>query len=604
MEYLAYGFAALIVLYVLGLGFTLLIVPDQSRHYSWIIAPWVGYWYTAWACSGVYEFGGRISHFAAQMILLPPILCLAIVLFAKGFTSQLSSICSSRKTLGAMCLAGGAFLFFSLPVLWRSHGLTTVSLFNHDVAAYATVTRFLTDFTRNSSVGFVGQAFAYFNQYPAEGYFGVVSFAGFLSALLGVMPHQTTTLCINLFAALGAASLSLVLSDTLKVRTKMAFLGIALFAFHPAVYYIVLQGFFGQVVAIGLAVMIFWTHSKLIELPGKGSLHLTRYLILLTCFTSGLFMTYQHMLPFVWILIGVYSAILSFSRRDKRLLWVSTIGHLAAAVTAAALSPPRTIAYLAYLRWVGRVEGGWSIPFFSPDYLVGLSYQNAPFTMEDSRLHLIAAIAVSVIALLWLLMMRRKAGEIIVAFWLSCGVIYLGSIIMALRDYNGPTSGYKSFKVATFFLPFFAAAAVSLFNISAPTAWRKLSRLLKVLVLISLSFGYVRADARLLEVMRTNGKWVEPQYQDLLSIDRDSKVESVNIMGPNGWENMWAAYFLMHKKVYCEGPTYWGKGNMEGEYDLIEESANEPIRHLPGAQIPGIKRLNDRFYLVGPIPRE
>src|SRR5205814_10652327 len=94
MEYLAYGLAAVLIFYALGLGLTLWILPAQLRRYSLIIAPWVGYWYVALACLAIYELGGRITSSAALMILLPPVLCLALILFAKGFIVICSSLLS------------------------------------------------------------------------------------------------------------------------------------------------------------------------------------------------------------------------------------------------------------------------------------------------------------------------------------------------------------------------------------------------------------------------------------------------------------------------------------------------------------------------------
>jgi hypothetical protein len=602
MEYLAYALAALLFLYALGLGFTLLVLPAEFRQYSLVVAPWVGYCYGTLTFWEVYEFGGRVSSHTAQLVLLPPLLCLAGVLFTKGFTRTLRAILDSRKVMGSLAIAGAVFVFLSIPLLRYTNGLTTVSLFNYDVANYATVSRFLTEFTRTSSVGFVGQGIQSFNQFTVDGYFGPASSAAFLGVYLGVMPDQDTTLCINLFGALGSANLFLFLSDTLKVRAKFAFLGAVLFGFHPAFQYLALQGFFAQIVATGLAVLIIWVNATLIEAAGRTR-YLARYFILLACFTSGLLLTYQHMLPFVWIFAGVYSVVLALHKRTARPIWISVIGHLAAFAVAAALSPARAIAFLPFFKRIAGLPAGWPMPFFTPDYLAGVSYQNSPFMIEDPQLHLIAAIAVGAIAFFWLLIAFRNARETTVAVWIGCAVIYTGTIILGLHGENGQIGGYKSFKFATFFLPFFAAAAACLFD-TVPRAWSRLSLALKILVLISLSFGYCQADARLLEAMRAKGQWVQPQYRDLLSVDDDNRVQSVNILGPNGWENMWATYFLMHKEAYCEGPAYWVAANLYGTYDLMDNQVNAPIRHLPSARIPVIRRLNDRFYLIGPFPKQ
>jgi len=599
MEYLAYGFAALLVLWALGLGFTLLLLPPDLRQYSLIVSPWVGYCYASLIYWEIYLYGGRITPLTAQIVLFPPILCLVIVLFNQGFTKTWTAILGSRKVMGTFLIAGGVFVFLSLPMFWNNMGLTTITLFNHDLASYACITRFLTDFTRTSPVGFVGQALEWFNSIPMKWSFGPDALASSLSVYFGIMPDQDITLCVNLFGALVASSLFLLLYDTFKLRAKIAFLGIALLGFHPAFHYIVLQGFLAQVFAMGLTVMIFGVHSKLLEPPG-GPVQLTRHLLLLTCFTVGLLLTYQHMLPFIWILAGMYSVVLAIYTRSTRPIWISAMGHLVAFGAFAAFCFPRFLEFASLLKTVTAVQAGWALPFFSPDYLAGLSYQNSPFTIEDPHFHLMAAIAVSTIAFFWLLIAFRNATKTTVALWIGCIVIYIGTVILAFNGEYGQMGGYRSFKFATYFLPFFVAAGACLFNI-VPVAWNRLSLVLKVVMLVSLSFCYVRADARLLEAMRVGGKRVEPQYRDLLTIDRDDRVESVNILGPDGWEIMWETYFLLHKKLYMESDSYFSKSDLAGTYDLQDSKFDAPVRHAPDARIPPIRRLNDRLYLIGPV---
>jgi hypothetical protein len=601
MEYLAYGFAALLVLCALGLGFTLLLLPPDIRHYSLIVAPWVGYCYGTLVYFNVYEFGGRITPLTAQMVLLPPILCLIVALFLQGFTRTLKTILGNWNVIGAFLLAGTVFVFNSIPVLWYHDGPTTVTLFNHDLAHYAAVSRFFVDFTRTSSEGLVGQSFRWFNEFPTTWQFGPTSVAAFLGVYLGIMPDQDTTLCVNLFAALGVAGLFLLLYDTFKARTKMVFLGMALLAFHPAIQYLALEGFFAQVIAMGLTVMIFWVHSKLVE-SVEGPRHLTRYVILLACFTFGLLLSYQQMLPFVWIVAGIYSVVVAVYRRSARPIWISATGHLVAFAAFAAFCFPRFIEFASHFKRIVGFQAGWFLPFFSPDYLAGLSYQNSPFSIEDPRFHLVAAIAVSTIAFFWILATCRKAGATTVGLWIACCVVYAGAIFLAFHSEDGQIGGYKSFKFATYFLPFFVAAFVCLFDI-VPVAWTRLSQVLKLVVLVSLSAGYVRADTRLLEAMRVAGKRADRQYRDLLNIDRDNRIESVNVMGPDGWDSMWAAYFLMHKKLYMEYASYWPQSELKGTYDLQDNKVNAPVRHLPSARVPEIRRLNDRLYLIGPFPK-
>src|SRR5205807_8354586 len=111
-------------------------------------------------------------------------------------------------------------------------------------------------------------------------------------------------------------------------------------------------------------------HAKLVESRTQRSSFI-RYLVLLTCFTSALLLTYQHMLPFVWVFAGTYSLVLAIQRKNARPIWVSALGGLIAFAVAAALSPPRALAFLAFFKYIAAVQAGWFMPFFTPDYLAG-----------------------------------------------------------------------------------------------------------------------------------------------------------------------------------------------------------------------------------------
>lgn len=599
MQYLAYAAAATFVLYALGLGYTLLLLPRDRQHYAVIVAPWVGYCYASLICWHVCYLGGKIDSFTVKWIFLPSLISLGVALFTQGIRSVFAAV-FCRNTGGALVVAAAAFVVLSIPAFWDTTALTTVSLFDYDTAQYASFSRFYSEFTRGSTVGFVGQNIHYFDSFLIGGYFGPTAFAAFAGASLGVMAHQDTTLCINLFAAFGAAALFLILHDTLKFSAKVAWLGIALFGFHPALQYLVLQGFFGQIVGIGLAVMMFWVNALLVE-PRATLRDQVCRLILLSCFTFGLLLTYQQMLLFVWALSGIYSAHFALLRKDARPLAKCVIWHLCAFAISGLVCYPRALELFSFVQHAVTAQAGWFLPFYSPDYLAGVSYQNAPFTITNPHLHTVLAIVICAFASFLFAVTYPNAKRPIPTLWLCCGIFYVGCILLAFKgSENGQMGGYKSFKIITFFLPLFVAAVTSLLGIQ-PAFWKNLSKVVKIAALTGLVSGYYLCHTRLLDALRSNGKRVEAQYQDLLTVDSDQNIESVNILGGDGWEIMWAAYFLMHKNLSMESRSYYRAGPLQGKYDLQDRRGNAPIRHLPSGRVPPFRHLNDRFTLLGPF---
>src|ERR1700719_415504 len=108
MEYFCYSLIIIGVLYVLGLGFTLFLLPESLRRYTLIFAPWIGYCYVGLVCWPVCLYGRPIRSQTAIAILIAPVLCLIIELFRKR-REKLGRTLLYRPTLGALPIAAAGF---------------------------------------------------------------------------------------------------------------------------------------------------------------------------------------------------------------------------------------------------------------------------------------------------------------------------------------------------------------------------------------------------------------------------------------------------------------------------------------------------------------
>jgi hypothetical protein len=605
MPYFCYALAILALLYVLGLGFTMLILPESARRYSLIIAPWVGYCYVNLPCWYIFYYGGQINRHAGKLILVPPVLCLLWELYRKRRT-KLGRDLLYPPTLGVLAIAAGGFVVLSIPAFWPSGHLTTISLGNNDIATYGAMARYLSEFSRHSTEGFVGQMAL--SPLPLEWatkdfYFGPASFVAFSGKLLGLMPHEELSTCVFLLSALGTAVTFMLLHDRLRMGASTALAGVAFAAFHPMIQYVAFEGFFPQVVGMGLMLLLIWTNMKLLDATTPRS-DRPRLGLLLTLFTCGLLLNYPHMLPFVWLLVGLYAVILAVLERSLHGIRIGAVVNVVAILGTSLICPHRIAPFIAIFRVYAAAEAGWFIPWMSPDYLLGLMYKNPLLGVTtDWRIHLALSVAVGLAFVFSMYVAHRKGQRPLVASGLACVVVYAGCLALAVMGRHGEIlGGYKAFKLVVFFLPLFGVTLIALLAM-LKSRYRAIDLGIRSLLAVAVLGGYVMADKMMLRPTRFAR--VEPEYEVLRGLERTRSVTSINVLSDVYWPTLWTAYFLMHKKLYLAHQSYYATSELVGEYDLDDKArSSAEIIHVKSVVPPALTTLNNRFTLIGPVKRK
>jgi hypothetical protein len=605
MQYFCYSLVIIALLYALGLGFTILLLPESQRRYALILAPWIGYCYVGLACWPVFYYGGQIGRQTAAVILIPPLLCLGIALFRKRH-AKLGRTIAHLPTLGALAVAAAGFVVLSIPVFWSSNPLTTVSLGNNDIVTYAALARYLSEFTRHSMEGFIGQLAVSPNPFESATrafYFGSPAFIAFVGKLLGLMPHQYTSLCVFVLSAAGASVVFLLLYETCQLGVRAALIGVGFVTFHPMIQFIALEGFFAQVVGTGLALLLFWTNTKLFDRTG-ARFDKFRLGILLTLFTCGLLLNYPHMLLFVWFFVALYSIILAVLERSLYGIRISVVTNILAMLATAMILPQRVGPFFQLFKVYASAEAGWFIPWMAPNYVAGLMYQN-PFleVVTVGRAHMALSIFVTLAFVIAMYIAYRQGFRRVVAFGLACVAVYAGCFLLAIMGrLDGVVGGYKSFKLVSFFLPFFGTALVALSAVMK-SGFGRIDLAVKSVAVAAVITGYAIADRIMLPPARFAR--VEANYEVLLGLERTKSVKSINVLGDDFWRTMWTAYFLNHKKLYLEHQSYYVTSELIGEYDLEDKvSSRSQIVHVKPTETPALAKLNERFTLVGPLHRK
>ncbi|MEP6809613.1 MAG: hypothetical protein ABI992_05170 [Chthoniobacterales bacterium] len=600
MNYCVYTFGAVLILYALGLGFTIWILPNNLQRYAAILAPVIGYSYCVIGCWHLYNLGAKIDQGPMILLLVPPGISLLLAFFWKR--EALWEAFSFRPALAALLIASAAFLALSIPVLREIHGLTTVSLFGYDAPQYAAIARFFAEFGKGATGGAVGQRLHSFEVAAQYGYFGAFVFPAALGGFLGLMPHQLISLATNLFACLAAAATFLILYDTLGAPIFPSHVAVGLVGFHPILFYVAAQVFLAQALAMPLALALVWVNSKAV-LDRRWEQQL-RYALLCSLLIGGLLLTYQHMLPFLFFFIGVFVAVLAVAKKDLRILLSALTLNTLACFGALVLCPSRLDAVTAMLRATATNEAGWPIPWIGPEYLTAMVVQIAPMTMPPVDHLLLVAAAILLLGWIFLGFRFSPANSERVSFAFATIAIYVGCIVLvACGETFGIRSNYKSFKLASFFLPCFMAVIACSFGIRR-TRWRRWFVVCDLVLLFAFATACFFGDRAILRVAAIRNLRVEPAYADLLQIDRDPEVPSVNVLGDNGWKLMWDLYFLMHKQIYLEGTSsYYPASPLLGAYDLEDITSCKPPERPLARPMGPIRKINERFTLVGPLAK-
>ena len=394
----------------------------------------------------------------------------------------------------------------------------------------------------------------------------------------------------------------LLLHETFHLGVGTALCGVGFLVFHPIIEFIALEGFFAQVVGTGLALLVFWTNTKLFE-SNSARFDRLRLWILLTLFTCGLVLNYSHMLPFVWFFVGVYSISLAFLGRGLYGIKVCVVANILAVLATAMICPHRVVPSIQVFKVYASGLAGWFIPWMTPNYLAGLTFQN-PFLEGRSAepAHLAFSILVAVAFVFAIYIAYRNGFREIVALGLGCVAIYGGGFLLAwMGRQNGTLGGYRSFKLVSFFLPFFGAALVSLSAV-VKSGYRSIDLTIKAVAVTAVMMAYTMADRIILRPTRFAR--VEPEFEALVGLERTTSVGSINVLDDIFWRTMWTAYFLIHKKLYFEHQTYYARSELIGDYDLEDKvGSRSEIVQVKSIGTPAVTKLNDRFTLVGPLHR-
>jgi len=577
---------------VMGSGAALLLLPRAARRDALALAPIFGL--------GVLDLAGWYLMFAGPPGTnghWPWVVGIGAAITVAGIALRRREL-REAVDRDLPWLALGAVVC----VLLYAHAVTggdrlTAAGQNNDIANYSNIERQLQDLPGDARMG------------PSD-QMGLVRFArvtvigaflptATLASMLGVRTYQLQTVCLASYLFWGALLAGVFARRVLGFRRGGAML-VSLVAGAAQVPLFTALATFKSSLA-GTAIMLA---LLIVVLPALGAPAPERPLarapaVILLAF--ALAMTYPHMVPIVWAVLGGLAAARALAQRrwgpvldGARLLAAGLVG-------AVALSSERAWSTVSYVFEMKVIAAGFPIPPLHLPAMLGLSGAAPYWTLPFGAPGRVIATAAALALVLWGLR-RALAEDREAAFTAGAlvAIVGLGYAALWLTPGQADPEGYKPFKLLSYFYPALAACLLPAFRAvgAAPAtpagrAWMGGAAALALGVVVPSGVAVHDASWTL--------QRVTDDAADLQRLESDPRVESINIVSPNYWESMWQVGFLMRKPLSLKYQTYYARSaRLQGVWDLehaTREPPDEVLLQEPRDAAPEEIRVNDTYVL-------
>lgn len=306
---LYYLILTFVVIYILGYGVTNIVLPKKLFPYFLWLMPWI-------LIVVLIPSLIILSLLGVPVRISAPIL--SVILFSLSVYTFYRVKPQLQLTVKDAIIAFVIFmniLFNIIPILRREGILTTISIGNNDVIAYATVADYLVDHSISES--FHSRLLLSVDNLLHDGYrWGTPIISSFFLAIFRLSGYQFSYLIQTILFSLTFPLAYVFIRVLYKPTFLGMFLAVIMTAFNANLLYILYNNFFGQVLFWGLQMVLFilfFTYFGSHEEKVSG-ITLYDYVIALTIAT--LFFSYHEPAVFMFIPLVLYLLWRFISRTD------------------------------------------------------------------------------------------------------------------------------------------------------------------------------------------------------------------------------------------------------------------------------------------------
>lgn len=517
-----------------------------------------------------------------------------------------------RENLLLILLCGILFVSIAYPYYSRIDGISnTITLGNNDILDYASTSKYLMtssfshpqvlspfDHIPPSSSGDTQEPRLRFPYALQKNYFSAYLSTAIPSSLFALETYQIQNLTLYLFFLFIIPLIFLISFEIFNYSKNMALFIALLVGLNFNLLYLVYEGFLGQIIGMGLFSCLVLTMFYPLITYEKFSGFLP-YLPLNVVFFYGLCMSYEPLIPFIFIVLFIFLFIYTLKYPSKTKLLHSCSFILLTVFFTFIISPFTFIDRMHHMFLLSKTSGGLDLPFLYPDGIFGINV----FSLLSRSTPEIITGALSVAAAIAVIFsFYRMYKEKYQVFCLACSclaLIFMVYSYYSIQEALSPSfsgDGYKAYKILTYFIPILIISALyygkdlRLSRIIREYDAKKIFFCGVVFLLIA---GNICSAGVMIFTATHQSKKIDEGIIDLDKIHSFSNVSSINIEENAHWTQMWIYYFLMgNQPIYLKYSTYWNATPLEGEWTL---KTNLDILHSTIRNDPVV--INDCCYL-------
>jgi len=481
-----------------GIGLAILMTPRVFEKYSLYFSPFAGLAYMSFCSWFLFAYSAWGTDQYAPYLLVPPLLFLAIAAIVKKDRIVPILFPFTKEHLMVLFICVILFLSIAYPYYSKVEGVSnTITLGNNDIVDYAATSKYLTtsslthpqiispfDRISPSSTGEPPSPRLRFPESLQKNYFSAYLATAIPASLFGLETYQLQNLVLYLFFVFSLPLVYLLSVEIFGYSRNMALCSALLVGINFNLLYLVYEGFLGQIIGMGFFLCLFLTMYyplSAYETPmipsGIGLSGLkTRdmfscqkcngffpFLPLSVLFLYGLCMSYEPLIPFIFLTLGIFLVMYSLRYPSRTRVFHALSFLLLTIFFTFLISPLTFIDRLHQTFFLSVSSGGLDLPFLYPDGIFGLNV----YSLLSQSTPAIITVALSVVALIAVLVsFDRMYKENYQLFSLALASVVLVLFVYSfysLQEAMSPSfsgDGYKAYKVMTYFIPILVLSAL------------------------------------------------------------------------------------------------------------------------------------------------
>ena len=546
---------------LIGLGFSIYIVPPKLRRFFLIFSPIIGFSILSFIGFKLYISGyvGTDSYIGTLTFICFSCSMLLVYLRRRSILEFLPTVDMNAYIASLIVIT-----VLSVPMIDQGR-ITAFSIGNLDIFNHIGKTRQAKEFSNKESKGFLGQT-TYDHYDLRENRFGSPFASAIISSVLDIYPETAEMVMTYTFLFILISIFYVLIVTVFGFPRLHSFLVSIWFGLSSVSTYILLHGFEAQIVGeiYIIAFVLFFVHC--IENGDSFSESVRNYSLASALSFWGLSITYAHVIPLILVFVCGYALLNYYLTRNIYAL-KSAISIVAIALLSnLLLAPYRTLLVFDNTLRHSLGSFGWSIPYIYPIKILGI------FSIDENPNPILAWSLSSLFVLYIFSIYKIKISKlhknvIFPIYSLTYALISYNSIYH-LGAYKAFGDQYKAFKIMSYLLPFtFPAMLPYLIKVTNNISGLLCRYIYTILILATLT-----SSLTYLNYSRHSRFRISDDIIDLHRISKMPYVRSLNILLNDAFEILTVNSFLLEKKMYFSSPSYEGRdvGPLKGEWDLLK----------------------------------